>query len=248
VKESRIIWCGTIVSLLLAALAAPALAADPHAAANWGYSGDHSPQHWGDLEPSFAACKAGTRQSPIDIKDAIRASIAPLGFSYKNGKLDVIDHDDSMTVDHGHGNFITIGSKKYKLLQLHFHRPAETTIGGTRLDMEAHLVHQSDDGEDAVVAILIRRGERNPAIEELPDAAHPDRVSIVAAALVPKDRELWRYNGSLTTPPCGEGALWNVMKTPIEMSAEQIEALSGGKQGNDRPIQRANGRFILEAK
>ena len=46
---------------------------------HWGYSGADGPSHWGDLDPSFATCKTGKRQSPIDTKDAKKApSLAPV--------------------------------------------------------------------------------------------------------------------------------------------------------------------------
>ena len=32
----------------------------------------------------------------------------------------------------------------------------------------------------------------------------------------------YRYNGSLTTPPCYETASWNVMKNPIYFSREEV--------------------------
>ena len=32
----------------------------------------------------------------------------------------------------------------------------------------------------------------------------------------------YRYNGSLTTPPCYETATWNVMKKPIYFSMEEV--------------------------
>ena len=33
----------------------------------------------------------------------------------------------------------------------------------------------------------------------------------------------YRYNGSLTTPPCYETASWNVMKNPIYFSREEVK-------------------------
>ncbi|CAF5175681.1 unnamed protein product, partial [Rotaria sp. Silwood1] len=32
----------------------------------------------------------------------------------------------------------------------------------------------------------------------------------------------WRYRGSLTTPPCTEGIIWTVFKTPITFHEHEI--------------------------
>ena len=53
--------------------------------------------------------------------------------------------------------------------------------------------------------------------------------------------------GSLTTPPCTEGVLWMVMKTPVEVSAEQIGIFSRMYPMNARPLQAAGGRMIKES-
>lgn len=226
-----------------------ATAAEPVAGgAQWGYTGATSPEHWGGLSPAYATCKNGTRQSPIDLKNPISAQLAPLKISYNNGVIDVLDHDDQTQADHGHGNFITIGRKKYLLYQIHFHDPSEHTINGKAYAAEAHLVHKGDDGSLAVIGVLIDKGRASPAIAELPDKEHPDHVSIKAALLVPKGRAAFRYNGSLTTPGCGEGVLWTVFKARILMSQEQIDGLTEGSKSNARPIQPSNGRFILQGR
>jgi carbonic anhydrase len=36
-----------------------------------------------------------------------------------------------------------LGDVKYKLLQVHFHRPSEHMIGGKNFPMEAHFVHRT---------------------------------------------------------------------------------------------------------
>src|SRR5262245_63833540 len=64
--------------------------AHPH----WTYSGETGPDHWGDLDPAFATCKAGHTQSPIDIPAAtIKPSpLDPIGFDYKAAPLRVVDN------------------------------------------------------------------------------------------------------------------------------------------------------------
>ena len=40
--------------------------------------------------------------------------------------------------------------------------------------------------------------------------------------LLPSDRSLFRYMGSLTTPPCTQGIVWTLLRQPIEASPDQI--------------------------
>ena len=63
----------------------------------------------------------------------------------------------------------------------------------------------------------------------------------------------YRYNGSLTTPPCTEGINWINMANPLMMSSRQLLAFTqmlateqgGTSRGSDnRVIQKVNGRTI----
>jgi carbonic anhydrase len=65
--------------------------------------------------------------------------------------------------------------------------------------------------------------------------------------LLPKQRTAYRYDGSLTTPPCSDGVRWFVMTTPITLSSGQIRAFRDIIHGNNRPTQPANDRSIAKA-
>jgi carbonic anhydrase len=43
--------------------------------------------------------------------------------------------------------------------------------------------------------------------------------------LLPTDRTSYRYDGSLTTPPCPEQVSWFVVTTPVELSADAFPAM-----------------------
>jgi carbonic anhydrase len=62
--------------------------------------------------------------------------------------------------------------------------------------------------------------------------------------LLPKARAAYRYDGSLTTPPCSEGVKWLVMTTPVQLSAAQIAAFTSIVEPNNRPVQPLNGRVV----
>jgi carbonic anhydrase len=64
-------------------------------------------------------------------------------------------------------------------------------------------------------------------------------------ALLPAARTSYRYDGSLTTPPCSEGVKWVVMTTPIQLSKEQVAAFTTIIRDNNRPVQALNGRTVL---
>ena len=53
----------------------------------WDYSESRGPSHWGELEPEFAPCKNGHRQSPIDISKPQKADLPPIQFDYKPSPL-----------------------------------------------------------------------------------------------------------------------------------------------------------------
>ena len=153
------------------------------------------------------------------------------------------------------GNSIRVAGRQYDLVQMHFHRPSEEHVAGKTYDMVAHLVHRSADGKLAVVAVLIEPGAANAIIDTLwanlplerNDTLSP-MVSIDPLQMLPEAREYWTYMGSLTTPPCTEGVLWLVMKTPKPWSADQIGVFARLYPMNARPVQAAGGRLIKESR
>ena len=73
---------------------------------------------------------------------------------------------------------------------------------------------------------------------------HHDDVEISPGAFLPSTVHVYRYSGSLTTPPCNEQVRWAVIAEPIEFSQEQIETFEEFYSGNSRPLQPLNGRKI----
>ena len=73
---------------------------------------------------------------------------------------------------------------------------------------------------------------------------HHDDVEISPGALLPDTVYVYRYSGSLTTPPCSENVRWIVIAEPIEFSQEHIETFEKFYSGNNRPLQPHNGRAL----
>ena len=222
----------------------------------WSYSGAQGPNHWGDLKPEFAACKTGHRQSPIDIRDTRKADLTPIQFDYKPSPLHIVDNGHTIMINYGPGSYITVGGKTYQLKQFHFHRPSEEKIHGESYDMEAHLVHADQEGNLAVVAILLQSGGENPLVQKLWDHLPKekkkeellDSVEIDVTGLLPVDRSYYTFPGSLTTPPCSENVAWFVLKHPVVISAAEIEQFERLYPNNARPTQAQYDRVVLESK
>lgn len=53
---------------------------------------------------------------------------------------------------------------------------------------------------------------------------------------MPEDLDVYRYMGSLTTPPCSEGVNWHVVAEPATASAEQIAALGSDTARSLQPL------------
>lgn len=70
---------------------------------------------------------------------------------------------------------------------------------------------------------------------------------VSAEVLLPASRDYYRFNGSLTTPPCSEGVTWLVMKDAVTVSKAQVEQFTRtmGPVTN-RPVQPVNARPVLK--
>jgi carbonic anhydrase len=109
----------------------------------------------------------------------------------------------------------------------------------------------------AVIGVMIKPGtEAHPFIKDLWSdlgALKPNDGGIRfrldgPISLVPPEgkRSYYRYNGSLTTPPCSENVLWTVMAEPIHFSAAQIKAFTDRYAKNNRPVLKQHRRFVLK--
>ena len=227
-----------------------------HAHIHWSYEGEGAPEHWAKLDPKNKLCASGQRQSPIDIRDGIKVDLEAIQFDYRPGRFKIVDNGHTVQVEPLAPGQITLGGKSYKLLQFHFHKPSEEKVNGKSFAMVAHLVHKADDGQLAVVAVLMDRGVENPFIQTLWNhmpldknlpVEHP-QASVDINNLLPSSRAYYTYMGSLTTPPCSEGVLWLVMKQPVQVSHEQIDIFSRLYPHNARPIQPTAGRLIKDGR
>jgi len=236
--------------LLVSGAAASDKAAHPH----WGYDGDGGPDHWGSLQTEYEKCASGQEQSPIDLSGVAKAYLRPIDFSYASAPMNIVDNGHTIQVDLA-GSSADIRGRAYDLLQFHFHAPSEHKVDGASYPMELHLVHRDTSGSLAVVGLLIKEGKKNPVIakiwKHLPsvgERAEPEGVRLSPAKLLPADKSYFQYAGSLTTPPCSEGVNWNVLRTPIQLSAEQINAFRARYAHNARPVQPLHGRSLRQTR
>lgn len=248
--------CFPSMLLPLMLLLSASLFAQHHESSHWGYDGTEGPSHWAELNPEFAMCRSGHHQSPIDIRNARKADLPPIQVSYQPSPLHILDNGHTIMINYAPGSFIRVGEKQYALQQFHFHRPSEERINGKAYDMSLHLVHSDEQGNLAVVSVLIERGADNPLVHELwsdlpKEKEHEeqlDNVQINAKALLPSDLGYYTFPGSLTTPPCTENVIWFVLEKPVTMSAEEIQRFEKLYRHNARPTEPLYDRVVMESK
>ena len=222
---------------------------------DWGYSGEKAPEHWAELSDEYHMCDEGKNQSPIDIAETREADLPELSFDYDTPASRLLRKETAVEVRVPEGNRLKVEGKTFELQQYHFHSPAEHEIDGESYPLELHLVHEAQDGETAVVAVLYEEGEQHSGLYRLlnylPPGIGEDRnletADVTPKQLVPENLDYYRYNGSLTTPPCSEGLRWFVLKSTPPVGSSQIDAFKRAVDGpNARPIQPLNARVVLE--
>ena len=234
----------------------------------WSYESENGPDIWAELSPEYILCAAGKHQSPIDLVNPTPAKLPPIIYEYhRTTSLNIRNTGHTIEVASPEGNWVEVDGTRYQLLQFHFHAPSEHTVASKSFDMEMHFVHKSEEGNLAVVGLLIESGDHNFAFD--PVWAHlpaipgeTQRVGVnenspinLFLMLSPNGQVTdegvqplsgyYHYDGSLTTPPCSEGVKWIVLTTPIQMSAAQIATFKAIIHDNNRPVQPLNGRELL---
>lgn len=241
-----------VAAACLCPLCGSARAEDMGHAPHWGYEGEAGPDQWGKLASEYAACSIGREQSPVDLTKAVPALLGHPLPAWKPVRLQVLNNGHTIQVDCAGGGTVTVDGTAYDLLQFHFHHPSEHTVDGVTAAMEIHFVHRAAAGGLAVLGVLVRQGEANPALETIWKAM-PAKAGEVTrldtlfhpGTLLPTDSSTWRYAGSLTTPPCSEVVSWVVYRQAVAASAEQIARFATLFPNNARPVQPLNRRKLL---
>jgi carbonic anhydrase len=217
----------------------------------WAYEGPSGPAFWARVKPEFAACGNGKRQSPIDIQDSIQVNLEPLVFDYRPSTLKVVDDGRGILAQVGSGNKLKLRGRAYELQSLRFHAPAQDQIRSKVYDMSAEFLHKDTEGQWLVVSLSFEKGTAHAGVQAVLDNLPLERgEDITASQMVdwgpqmPSDKGYYIYMGSLTTPPCTEGVVRVVMKTPVSLSPDQYAIFSRLYPMSARPVQPTAGRMV----
>lgn len=213
---------------------------------HWDYA-NNGTKRWGETAEQ---CDKGKAQSPINIISGKTTEISKdveLEFHPKLAfGVNIIDNGHSIKVTPRVQPHITIKTKKYYLLQFHYHGKSEHSVDGHYYDLVGHSVYENRESKAlVVVAVFYIEGPKNMLLEKV--LQNVGKHAVISKNLLPKDlQEYYHYVGSLTTPPCNENVNWYLLKTPITASKEQIADMRHYYVNNFRPIQELNNRVIDE--
>ncbi len=218
----------------------------------WGYSGAGAPENWASISADNALCGEGAKQSPVDITGHQPGDAPPISFSYRRDAVEIANDGKVLSINYGRGNRLGLSERTYQLATVNLHTPSEHTIDGQSFALELQIVNEQTFGDIAVVSFLHSVGDPDPVIQGIIDAAPASGQSATeglvlnAGDFAPEDLGYYKYEGSLTKPPCTEPVDWFIMleqRTVSQEQVDQISALTGGTN-NNRPMQPLGGRGI----
>ncbi|CAF2545718.1 unnamed protein product [Rotaria sp. Silwood2] len=237
---------------------------------HWDYQRE-GPDTW---QHTFNTCN-GKAQSPINIRTSrvkYDPKLRPLslnGFTTNtslhiwnfthNGHTIVVYPPASANLSISGANL----PESFSLVQFHFHwgynayQGSEHTIDGIKYPLEIHFVHQAHFSRaQAVLGIFFElQHDDNPYINDLLSILNQttnisisiekqiDITPLFPTLLSPR---FYRYNGSLTTPPCTEGITWIILASTVSISEYQLEVFAGNSiSWNFRHPQKLYSRQVL---
>nr|XP_045016484.1 carbonic anhydrase 9 isoform X2 [Jaculus jaculus] len=237
---------------------APGHSQDSHKGKGGHDGDDHSLWSYGGTPPwpQVSPACAGRFQSPVDIRPELTAhcrALQPLellGYELQPlPELNLSNNGHTVQLTLPRGLEMALGpGQEYRALQLHLHwgtsdHPgSEHTINGHRFPAE-----EGPEENSAYEQLLSH-------LEEIAEEGSQIKIpGLDVSALLPSDlSRYFRYEGSLTTPPCSQGVIWTVFNQTVKLSARQLHILSVSLWGhhnsrlqlNFRAMQPLNGRII----
>ncbi|RDW63410.1 hypothetical protein BP6252_10955 [Coleophoma cylindrospora] len=225
-------------------------------APDFSYSGATGPANWANIRPEYALCGTGTKQSPINL--ASPAATTEAGANYK---VSIPDNAGAEFENLGStveviatGGSLAFNGKSYSLAQFHFHNPSEHRINGTSAAAEAHFVFQSGSSL-AVVGFMINSGAQDPLlgavlskVDQIPQGGNTTTtgpLSFKALTASLNSNPVYRYSGSLTTPPCTEGVEFIISSKALTVDAATLSKAKASFGPNARPLQSRSAKLAI---
>jgi hypothetical protein len=184
--------------LALCPVCAPAGFAADNAHPHWSYEGASGPTAWGNLDAANKVCSIGAQQSPIELGGAIKAQVEKLDIQWKRGADTIVNNGHTIQLNFSPGSTLTLGKGRFDLLQMHFHRPSEHTIGGKNFPMELSRPREcAVDHRDRILNTIDRgeRAETRPfllaeqhLIEHVEPVERNARLAVLGRLLVIEER------------------------------------------------------------
>jgi carbonic anhydrase len=222
---------------------------------HWTYGGETGPDKWSSLDAVNAVCSTGSQESPVDIVSPIGARLPPLNILWRTRPDTIVNNGHTIQLDFAKGDTLNVGDRSYALTQFHFHHPSEHLVRGKAFAMEAHFVHAAEGGGLAVIGVLIAPGNPNAVFNKIVSTMPTEEGPPVKTdhaidpnRLLPAGRAYYRYEGSLTTPPCSETVDWFILAETVDVAEADIARFAKLYPMNARPVQKRDRRFILSSQ
>ncbi|XP_047703988.1 carbonic anhydrase 14 isoform X3 [Prionailurus viverrinus] len=188
-------------------------------------SSPHGQDHW---PASYPECGSNA-QSPINIQtdsvtfDPELPTLQPHGYDQPGTEpLDLHNNGHTVQLSLPPTMYLEGFPQKYVAAQLHLHWGETGSLGGSEHQINSEAT-AAEVGET-----------KNPAYEHILSHLHEIRnkdqkTSVppfnVGELLPQRLDQFFRYNGSLTTPPCYQSVLWTVFNRKAQISMGQLEEL-----------------------
>ncbi|KAF8425246.1 alpha carbonic anhydrase [Tirmania nivea] len=240
----------------------------------WDYTGGTGPLLWAKLNrKEWPLCQSGDLQSPINIDDKMKPSgfryewAAPLRACYNmtNTGRTIELRPTCPTIGKRDVAGIMVENDWFNLDSISFHTPSEHRFLEEYYPIEVHFVMKSPKtGRYAVRGIFfdvsniyesdfwsgispylysVRNTDawiKLPAVNTMNIMKEFQRAGI--------NNKVYNYQGSLTTPPCSQNVIWDILSVPQPVSVETYNLLKRIIKFNARYTQNNPGKVNLLAE